>query len=217
MSDESPNAVEQEADASYLTFMPGARLKKARVLRGLSAAQVARELNLSERYIASMEADEYAGLPEPAFIRGYLRSYAALVKLSADDIVARFDENYAAQRQSVDAQQAPRNPLQLLGDLSHQRSRSNRLAFYAGLGLLVIFLLGIFLWKLAAPKPSPVAAPIDAAAAALSAPLPVVPLPAASAPLVPVYTPASSGAGLAASADVLPNPSAPSAPTTLPH
>ena len=37
-----------------------------------------------------MENDDQATLPEPIFVQGYLRSYARLMGLSADDIVNRY-------------------------------------------------------------------------------------------------------------------------------
>ncbi|MFN3397914.1 MAG: helix-turn-helix domain-containing protein, partial [Sulfurimicrobium sp.] len=70
---------------------PGARLKKAREARGFDVAKVSAELRLSQRIVAAIEADLYRELPEPAFVRGYMRRYAQLVQLSPDDIAARFD------------------------------------------------------------------------------------------------------------------------------
>lgn len=83
---------------NYLSFRPGARLKKARENAGLTIAQVADRLKILPRVLQAIEADDYKSLPEPVYVRGYLRLYAALVVLPADDIVARFDEYYLADR-----------------------------------------------------------------------------------------------------------------------
>ena len=92
MSNEIDQINEESArdEADYLSFMPGQRLKKAREVRGLTVDQVAKELHLSQRFVTAMEADAYKDLPEPAFVRGYMRRYAQLVKLSPDDIAGKF-------------------------------------------------------------------------------------------------------------------------------
>ena len=48
--------------------------------------------------LEAIEQDRYKDLPEPVFVRGYLRLYADLVALPAEDIVARFEEYYTKPR-----------------------------------------------------------------------------------------------------------------------
>jgi cytoskeleton protein RodZ len=69
---------------------PGALLRMARKQRNLKVEQVAKELHLDTRIVTAMENDDQATLPEPIFVQGYLRSYARLMGLSADDIVNRY-------------------------------------------------------------------------------------------------------------------------------
>ena len=71
---------------------PGARLRAKRESMGLSAEQMADKLRLDVRYIVALEQDNHADIAAPVFVRGYLRSYAALLQLPADAIV----ECYAA-------------------------------------------------------------------------------------------------------------------------
>lgn len=71
---------------------PGARLRAKRESMGLSVEQVADKLRLDVRYIQALEQDNHADIAAPVFVRGYLRSYAALLQLPADAIV----ECYAA-------------------------------------------------------------------------------------------------------------------------
>lgn len=87
--------------SAYLSFRPGARLRKAREEQGLSLEQVAATLKILPRILQALEADNYSDLPEPVFVRGYLRQYAALVALPAEDVVTRFDEYYQADRGTV--------------------------------------------------------------------------------------------------------------------
>ena len=63
---------------------PGEQLRKARVGYSWSLHDVAANLNLDIDVVRALESGDYAGLPEPAFIRGYLRAYARLMEL--DDV-----------------------------------------------------------------------------------------------------------------------------------
>lgn len=147
----SPEANHDSGD--YLSFKPGQRLKKARELRGLSVDQVASDLRLSRRIVEGIEADEYAALPEPAFVRGYMRRYAQLVKLSQDDIAARFDQSYAADTATPEPNVRPRNPVQILGDLARPRLRPGRLLSWMSLVVLALLFAGFF-WARQDSSPS---------------------------------------------------------------
>ena len=63
--------------------LPGAVLAAARVAQGMSLEDVARQLKLSVAQIRAIEADDYAKLPSPVFVRGFIRTYARTVKLDA--------------------------------------------------------------------------------------------------------------------------------------
>lgn len=71
---------------------PGADLKAAREGLQVSVREVADALNLPSRVIEALEADDYEGLPPNVFTRGYLRSYARLLELSPDELLARYPE-----------------------------------------------------------------------------------------------------------------------------
>ena len=63
---------------------PGEQLRKARTGYGWALEDVAANLNLDVDVVRALESGDYAGLPEPAFIRGYLRAYARLMEM--DDV-----------------------------------------------------------------------------------------------------------------------------------
>ena len=69
---------------------PGQQLRQAREARKLDTSQVATSLRLAPRAIAAIEQDDYAQLPSPVFIAGYIRSYAKLVGLDPEPLVERF-------------------------------------------------------------------------------------------------------------------------------
>ena len=67
---------------------PGARLKSAREVAGLSLDQVAQQLKLAPRQVKALEDDDFAQLPGRTFARGFVRNYARLLNLDGDDLLA---------------------------------------------------------------------------------------------------------------------------------
>lgn len=59
----------------------GAVLREARTRLGLGVADVANRLKFAPRQIEALEEDNFARLPEMAFVRGFVRSYARLLQL----------------------------------------------------------------------------------------------------------------------------------------
>lgn len=71
---------------------PGSYLQQVREERGFSSVDVADQLRLPHHVIEAIEADDYKKLPNFTFVRGYLRSYAKFLDLSADQLIAQFNE-----------------------------------------------------------------------------------------------------------------------------
>lgn len=69
---------------------PGNGLCQARIALGLSRQEVAQRLHLSLQQILALESDDYAHLPGPTYVRGYLRAYAQLVGLKPDTILVAY-------------------------------------------------------------------------------------------------------------------------------
>jgi cytoskeleton protein RodZ len=69
----------------------GGRLVKAREAKGLTLAVVANKLRLSTATLQALESDRYEDLPEPIFVRGYLRAYARLLGMDTEAFVAEYN------------------------------------------------------------------------------------------------------------------------------
>ena len=78
-------------------MLPGQRLKAAREQSGLSEREVGERLRLSTSYVKALESDDYERLPGSAFIKGYMRNYAKLVGLPADDIANLYSQMRAEE------------------------------------------------------------------------------------------------------------------------
>lgn len=95
MQDENPVAPPHEPVAGPVeTVSPtsGRALREAREARGLTVFEVAQSLKFSPRQVEAIEADDFDGLPAGAtFIRGFVRSYARLLKLDPAPLLASVD------------------------------------------------------------------------------------------------------------------------------
>lgn len=77
---------------------PGAQLAHVREKKGYSQEYVAGKLHLRVRIIELLEADNYQQMPEPVFIKGYLRAYAKLLSISPDPLLEAFNEINTTER-----------------------------------------------------------------------------------------------------------------------
>lgn len=71
-------AGDSSADVRQAAPTVGQRLRAEREQRGLSVAEVARQLKLAPRQVEALESDDHAALPGDLFVRGFLRNYARL-------------------------------------------------------------------------------------------------------------------------------------------
>lgn len=66
----------------------GEQLREARELKGLTVEDVAARLRIPARYVRALEQGDLGVLPEPTFVRGYVKSYARELGLDSDALVA---------------------------------------------------------------------------------------------------------------------------------
>lgn len=161
---------------------PGRQLSRAREAQQLSITDVADILRFSERQIATLEADDYGALPGATFVRGFIRSYAKLVRLDAAQLLALLPGdapvNTPEFRPPSNMGQAERTPL-----LGASFSWRNVLLVF----VLLAALAGAayyFMTESVLPEAAPAVAPVATAPAPVVVPPSVAPL-AAAAPAAP--------------------------------
>lgn len=83
-------------DESHRTDIanPGIQLANIRQQRGLSIEYVASQLHLRVRVIELLENGEFNLLPEPVFVKGYLRAYSKLLGVSPEPFLTVFNNQY---------------------------------------------------------------------------------------------------------------------------
>lgn len=114
----------------------GVLLRQSREQKGLSTADVATHLRLKVSQIEQIEAEQWDPAVSATFMRGYLRAYARLLKLSEKEILQNFELQTAYLRNQA-------KPM-------HSFSKKNRLdavdsRFMLATYLLVVLLIGLFL------------------------------------------------------------------------
>lgn len=70
---------------------PGELLKRERERRSISLLQAAEDLHLDARVVHALEANRFELLGPPVYSRGHLRNYAALLGLSPEYIIQRYE------------------------------------------------------------------------------------------------------------------------------
>lgn len=116
---------------------PGAILQAARKERDLNPREVADRLCWRPDYVAVIERDAYEELRNPAFAKGYVKSYGELVGVDRERLMAAFE---ALQRSRGDHDRPPR-PIRCR---NLQIQRGGRAATVGVVMLLL--LLGVLWW-----------------------------------------------------------------------
>jgi len=86
--EEKDNQISEQEQAPPLGS--GAMLAAARKKQNKSIEEIADELNLSLTQIRTIELDQSEGLPEPTYVRGYIRSYASLLGLNPEEVLEHY-------------------------------------------------------------------------------------------------------------------------------
>lgn len=68
-------------------------LREARETKGFTLEDVQDEIRINARYLKSLEEGEYAALPTPTHVRGFLRNYARFLGLDPEPLLNRYEIN----------------------------------------------------------------------------------------------------------------------------
>jgi cytoskeleton protein RodZ len=146
----------------------GKTLREGRERLGLSVDDVVAKIKLASRQIVAMEADDFKSLPETAFVRGFVRSYAKLLQLDAQPLL---DALPGAERAQVTPEL-----LKVETPFPVRSERQQNLNLLIAAFLLALVIAGFALWQANSPKPA-VVVPVaentpDSAMVATPLPLP---------------------------------------------
>jgi cytoskeleton protein RodZ len=159
-ADDAPAAV-QVAPTSF-----GARLVAAREREGLSAGDMAARLRLHVKQVRALESEDLARLPEAAYVRGFVRSYARSLGLDPAPLIDDLNSKIAPSPDSVvDGMTRPRGDYSPVRDAARERASRS---LVLGLSVLALVALGAVGWYATRQTGTAPAAPSAATTAAPS-------------------------------------------------
>ncbi|MFZ6753168.1 helix-turn-helix domain-containing protein [Undibacterium sp. Dicai25W] len=116
----------------------GAKLSAARQQLGLSLEQVAEQLKLSHRQVLAMESNEFDKLPKMVIVRGFVRSYAKLLRVDPAPIIACLPGEVSSVELDTDLRPTLATPF--LESKSHflGRTENHNKKYMLGAGILAV-------------------------------------------------------------------------------
>ena len=150
MSENQSSSAATAADySSYSRSRCGGALRTEREKQGLSLQDVAGKLKISSRQIESIEADQFASLPEATIVRGFIRNYAKLLKIEAEPLL----DAYKVLEPSKEPLAFMLKPSSTMKVGGHKKPNKTR---YVGIALLLLLAIGTwFFYQSYIQKPSP--------------------------------------------------------------
>ena len=180
----------------------GARLAAAREKERLSVGDMAARLRLHVKQVRAIESEDLAQLPEAAYVRGFVRSYARSLGLDPGPLTDDLNSKLAPAPDSVVDGIAKARDYSPVRAAAHERASRS---LVLGLSLVALIALGALGWYATRqPRPAPAAAPA-------SSPAPVKPAAPAVVAEAPATDRATAGSDGQPAAAVEPAP-APSQP-----
>ncbi|MCP5206835.1 MAG: helix-turn-helix domain-containing protein [Hahellaceae bacterium] len=114
----------------------GTILKKARESQGLSVQEAADALHLRPSIVVAIECNEFGEVPGTTFLKGYVKSYARLLKLSESEVLEHLQQALDLETSTANAAAAP------------DKSKTGRSFFSVLLvGAVLIFAAGFYSWQ----------------------------------------------------------------------
>ena len=134
------NAIYTDDDSDvYHRSRCGGALRTARESQNLSIQDIASRLRLGPKQIEALETDNFAALPEPTIVRGFIRNYAKQLKINAEPLL----DAYNVLVPNSDLHRLIVKPSANMKMTSHNKPKSGR---YLWLGLLILLGLGAWLF-----------------------------------------------------------------------
>ena len=164
------------APGSPVNASPGQTLAAARSALNLSVADVSQQIKYGVKQIAAIEADDYGKLPGTTFVRGMIRSYAKLVHIDPQMLLAELGRRDVPAAVTVDLRTNEQEPFLEGG------KKSNRAYVVMSVMVLLAVLVVAYEWYASPPSKGEVVTITPKAVKAEELPSPPV---AATLPLAP--------------------------------
>ena len=133
----------------------GATLKTAREQQGLSLDDAAEATKIRSSYLVALEEEAFEQLPGPTYARGFLRSYAELLRLDPQILIDEFNVRFAAAPWELDDEvMFPRRR----SARASRRGRESSIVVVAVVGILAVAVLIVIASTYPSTRTTPVPA-----------------------------------------------------------
>ena len=161
----------------------GSYLRELRQSRQVSIDDLVRATRIGRRHLEALETENFAELPAPVFVRGFIRAYCQFLHTSPDEALGRYGELIGE-----------RAPGPRAGSAYEPAGAPRRTSLALSVVLLLVLGLGFLAFNVGrhAASPPPESSPPATAApppAPAPAPAPIVAAPAPAAPTAPAQAP----------------------------
>ena len=140
MMEQQPDKTQEQFAEEPRLLSVGNTLREAREQMGLTVEDVVNRLKFAPRQIRALEADSFEQLPEGAFLRGFVRSYARLLQLDEAPLLETLPGVRSQEPGPAVAQPSVEVPFP--GVYSARKSN----IIWLAAALLVALALGLFTW-----------------------------------------------------------------------
>lgn len=128
----------------------GKKLSETRLSRGLDLEQVARETNISSRYLEALESEDFSVFPGEPYLLGFLRNYCEYLGLNSSEFITAY-KNIKIQETPVPLKELM--PKRTIADTLMSTRSSTRLALIAiPLALILLGFAGAGMYLLLSGK-----------------------------------------------------------------
>lgn len=121
----------------------GKKLKEQRENSHLTISEVSLATKINSKVLAAMENGDRDQLPAKTFLRGFVRSYAAFLKMDVDDVLETF--NKEMQESAKDQQETPMEEMVATTqvDVDGEGSGTLRMFVVGGILILIGLIIGV--------------------------------------------------------------------------
>ena len=85
-------------------------LREAREMKGLTLADAQEETRINARFLGALEDGDFAKLPTPVHVRGFLRNYARFLDLEPDPLLERYEAHHGRRPLPATSSQSQAQP-----------------------------------------------------------------------------------------------------------
>ncbi len=122
------------------------QLRQARADRNLSVEQVAEITKLRADHVRALEEGNYAFFAAPVYVRGFVRSYASLLRLDLPEVMSALERELGSEGRPADLGSSSEPARGLVDGVMLQLSKLDLRKSLVGAGVLALLAVLVIVW-----------------------------------------------------------------------